>query len=246
MRAGTIALALAFASVTAYRVVDEPADIGTLGEDSALKTQSLTSTSVAPTFTVASAGRGVETVEVVTEAAAHDQAAESGLADEAPADEQPFIANDDSGSSADSNLAPPAEDGEAAPAGESGGDESNETMTTSTEPDASGAEAESAEPAAEDSLSLEMAQMAPEASPTARASPATNATATALPTSTATATTEPVVPTTLPTVVPAPVSQEGSDDSTWLGWAQLVLGVVLMLLGGLVVGVQRLRRTVTG
>jgi hypothetical protein len=50
----------------------------------------------------------------------------------------------------------------------------------------------------------------------------------------------------LPTEIPAPVGKDGSDDPSWLGRAQLVLGVMLALLGGLVVGVQRLRRKVTG
>ena len=114
------------------------------------------------------------------------------------------------------------------------------------EPDESGAEAESAGPEPSDSTSLEMSQLAPEASPTAEATPSVTATVTALPTATSTATAEPVVPTPLPTEVPAPVSQEGSDAFSWLGWAQLVLGVTMVLLGGLVVGVQRLRRKVTG
>jgi hypothetical protein len=245
MRAGTIAIALAFASVTAYRVVDDPGDTGTSNEDGGLQSLQMTSTSIAPAFTVEAAGRGAETAEVATESADQDQAADSGLADEAPAaEEEPFVA-EESGSSASSELAPTDNGADAAPAGESD-DASQETMTMFEAPDEAEAEAESAEPAADESTSLEMAQLAPEASPTAEASPAATATVTALPTATATATAEPVAPTPLPTEVPAPVAQEGSDDSSWLGWAQLLLGVTLVLLGGLVVGVQRLRRKVTG
>jgi hypothetical protein len=245
MRAGTIALALAFASVTAYRVVDDPAETGTFKEDSALQSEPMTSTSIAPTFTIAAAGRGVETVEVATETANQDEAADSGLASEPPAaEDQPFIEEDESGSSADSELEQPGDGGDAAPAGESADDASEETMTMFEAPDESDGESDSAEPEASDSTSLEMVQMAPEASPSAEATP----TVTALPTesATATATATTVVPTPLPTEVPAPAAQEGSDDSSWLGRAQLVLGVMLALLGGLVVGVQRLRRKVTG
>jgi hypothetical protein len=249
MRAGTIALALAFASVTAYRVVDDPAETGTFKEDSALQSEPMTSTSIAPTFTIAAAGRGVETVEVATETANQDEAADSGLAGEPPAaEDQPFIEEDESGSSADSELEQPGDGGDAAPAGESADDASEETMTMFEAPDESDGESDSAEPEASDSTSLEMVQMAPEASPSAEATPSATSTVTALPTetATATATATPVVPTPLPTDVPAPVAQEGSDDSSWLGRAQLVLGVMLALLGGLVVGVQRLRRKVTG
>jgi hypothetical protein len=231
MRAGTIAVALAFASVTAYRVVDD----GAQPEDIAMIAQP-TASLIEATATTSLAGRAADTATVVFEVEATADVAGDETGDSAPAE---VFSEEDAISTSPSQLAPAG--GDDASLDEDAPEPTNETTDTfeGQESDGQGASAEA------ESANLEIAQAAPvDASPTAE--PTSTATATALPTATSTATAAPVAPTPLPTEMPAPVAEEGSDEPSWLGWAQAVLGVMLALLGGLVVGVHRLRRKVTG
>ena len=231
MRAGTIALALAFSAVTAYRVVDD----GAQREDSGMIAQPITSPA-APTATLVAAGRAVETVEIVIEETAIESEAGGDTEISASAD---VFAEDDASSGADADLAQPESDDGAIDEALAGEEPSDEPMEMFEAPESAESEEASLE---SDATGLEIAQSAPvEASPTA--DPTLTATQIAQPTATGTAT---AVPAALPTSLPAPVAEEGGDDRSWLGRAQLVLGVMLALLGGLVVGVQRLRRKVTG
>lgn len=256
MRAGTIALALAFASVTAYRVVEDgPSDSPDAGGNVVLYAPT-DSTLASSTVAVVDAGRSVETVTSATEITdtvqqpadeAADAAGQAAEESESTVKSRTETADDADSSSADlvpaGDSADKGQSNETGPANAEEVNATDEPMTMFEAPEESDAIDGSAESAAPDTADVEMAQPAAEASPPPESTATPAATSTSQPTVTQTSS---AVPTPSPTQLPAPLAEDGSDDPSWPGRAQLVLGMLTALFGGLVLGVQRLRKKVIG
>ncbi len=247
LRAGTIALALAFGGVTAYRVVqDSPDSSFQRAADDNTGVQALNQPTEAVGVTTNTAtdldSEAAPPISVATDATTAQKApgdaptepgdGNSGLVpnDQQEFDEVPAMTSEstapepgDASGGSDDDLA--QEEGE--PESADAADESSAAGETG--------QASDSLPAPADTTAMQAAE------PTVTSSP--TATATAEPTVTATSTAVPTLVPASPTADPEVVaSSVDSEDDPWLGGLQIALGVLLAGLGAAVIGLTRYGR----
>lgn len=217
MRTATIVLALAFGGVTAIRIVDDqPAS-------EPAREQFGTTTQAAPTDVIALEPTVSEPRDTADSAASGETSLKTG--------------ND--GSESDDAIDAPSDASAAEPRpGDMTSADEEAGASTQMQPPANG-QTTAAGNRSGDSTADELAPViamevadSPAASPTAAPSPAQ----TVEPTAIAMAT---------PTTIAGPFGQAPAsvDDRSWLTWAQVALGALLAVLGALLIGLTRFRRT---
>ena len=213
LRAATVAVTLAFGSVTAYRIVDEPPESGRLAEqamdapattgrtDVALTER--TRTPIAPALTSGAAADTAQKAPAPTDSA-------SGATD--------MAAPQDNAAEESAGAPAPGSDDEAQPAQDDSSVDAAAGSNRSV--DETPADAEDAD------VNIPMIAMeiaSPVASPTSEPTATPTATATSSPASTPVAGT----PTPVADAQRFRIDNVGENDDEWTGWTQLLLGSML-------------------